>query len=157
MKDKQRKKKNRKKRIAVTLACIIFFVSSVLIGLQIGVIYTDHTWKHWYPDYEKEDISAVLEKETLDEADYALLYAQTGLTKIGVDGLLQENPASGKAKMLKIQVSILRSIRFPAIGLILILTPKRSRRTLRSGIWRTGISSSRRLRTFRGFGWGMPP
>ena len=103
MKDKQRKKKNRKKRIAVTLACIIFFVSSVLIGLQIGVIYTDHTWKHWYPDYEKEDISAVLEKETLDEADYALLYAQTGLTKIGVDGLLQENPASGKAKMLKIQ------------------------------------------------------
>ena len=103
MKDKQRKKKNRKKRIAVTLACIIYFVSSVLIGLQIGVIYTDHTWKHWYPDYEKEDISAVLEKETLDEADYALLYAQTGLTKIGVDGILQENPASGKAKMLKIQ------------------------------------------------------
>lgn len=85
------------------MACIIFFVSSVLIGLQIGVIYTDHTWKHWYPDYEKEEISAVLEKETLDEADYALLYAQTGLTKIGVDGLLQENPASGKAKMLKIQ------------------------------------------------------
>ena len=63
MKDKQRKKKNRKKRIAVTLACIIFFVSSVLIGLQIGVIYTDHTWKHWYPDYEKEDISAVLERK----------------------------------------------------------------------------------------------
>ena len=92
-----------KKRLAITLACVVFFVSSVLIGLQLGVIYTDKTWKHWYPDYEKEDISAVLEKETLDEADYALLYAQTGLTKIGVDGLLQENPASGKAKMLKIQ------------------------------------------------------
>ncbi|MFR1983473.1 MAG: hypothetical protein ACLS4Z_06860 [Christensenellaceae bacterium] len=132
-------------------------MSSVLIGLQIGVIYTDHTWKHWYPDYEKEDISAVLEKETLDEADYALLYAQTGLTKIGVDGLLQENPASGKAKMLKIQDFYFKKHTVSCDRFNPILTPKRSRRTLRSGIWRTGISSSRRPRTFRGFGWGMPP
>ncbi|MBQ8375242.1 MAG: hypothetical protein IJX98_06715 [Clostridia bacterium] len=31
-----------------------------------------------------------MEKETRSEEDYALLYRQTGLTKIGIDGLLEE-------------------------------------------------------------------
>lgn len=62
MEKEKRKKKNVKKRVAITLACIVFFVGSVLLGLQIGVIYTDCTWVHWWPDYEKKDITATLEK-----------------------------------------------------------------------------------------------
>ncbi len=94
-------RKNKKiKKIAVALACAVFFVSSVLAGLQFGVIYTDHAWKHWYAGYEKQDISALLDKETLSSGDYALLYAQTGLTRIGVDGLLQ---AGDKGRILAIQ------------------------------------------------------
>ena len=101
MKNRKRKKMSWKKRLAITLACVVFFVSSVLIGLQLGVIYTDKTWKHWYPDYEKADLSAVLAKEELTQEDYDLLYAQTGLTKIGVDGLWSE--ADGKKRILRIQ------------------------------------------------------
>lgn len=36
MEKEKRKKKNVKKRVAITLACIVFFVGSVLLGLQIG-------------------------------------------------------------------------------------------------------------------------
>lgn len=100
MKDRKRKKMSRKKKLAIALACVLFFVSGVLGGLQIGVVYTDKTWKHWYPAYEKEDITQILDKTELTDEDYALLYAQTGLTKIGIDGLLAEG---NKARILKIQ------------------------------------------------------
>ena len=100
MEKEKRKKKNVKKRVAITLACIVFFVGSVLLGLQIGVIYTDRTWVHWWPDYEKKDITATLEKSTLTAADYEPLYEQTGLTKLGVDGL---RDSGNSRQILKIQ------------------------------------------------------
>ena len=46
-------------------------------------------WAHrtpsFFPDYPREDLSAVLAKATLSPADYALLLAQTGLGKPAVD------------------------------------------------------------------------
>ena len=87
---KQRKKLKRKQKLAIALAVFIFFVGAVLGGLQLGVVWADASWEHWYPDYEKQDISAILQKDTLTDADYDLLYAQTGLTKLGIDGLLEE-------------------------------------------------------------------
>lgn len=35
------------------------------------------------PSYEKLDLTPYLEKETLSEEDYELLYHQTGLTRSG--------------------------------------------------------------------------
>lgn len=100
MKNKKAKKMSRKRKLAIVLACIVFFVSSVLVSLQLGVVYSDRSWTNWYPDYEKTDISALLDKAELTEEDYALLYAQTGLTRVGIDGLLAEND---KRRILKIQ------------------------------------------------------
>ena len=47
-------------------------------------------WKPCRPDYEKTDLTATLSKSFLDESDYEFLYRQTGLTKLGVDGLVSE-------------------------------------------------------------------
>ena len=96
----KRKKLSGKKKLAIGLAVFVLFVGGVLGGLQLGVVYTDAAWVHWFPDYEKEDISALLDKEELTDEDYALLYAQTGLTKLGIDGLLEDG---NKRQILAIQ------------------------------------------------------
>lgn len=76
------------KRILVVLVALLVFVASVLGLLQLGVVYTERSWVHFKPDYEKIDLSEILYKAELTEEDYQTLYKQTGLTKIGVDGLL---------------------------------------------------------------------
>lgn len=100
MKKQKKKKMSLKKRLAVALACFIFICAGILGGLQLGVVYADKTWVHWRPDYEQADISGILDKQTLSEEDYDALYAQTGLTKLGVDGLLESND---KSRILSIQ------------------------------------------------------
>lgn len=54
----------------------------------------------WTPDYPKADLSAVLEKEELTSGDYALLFAQTGLSEVAVDALRE---TGGTEKILRIQ------------------------------------------------------
>jgi hypothetical protein len=76
------------------------FAGVVLGVLQAGVIYSEKTWENWYPDYEKQDIRGILSKPTLSDEDYEILYAQTGLTKIGVDSTLA---TYGKSRILRIQ------------------------------------------------------
>lgn len=97
---KRRKKLSGRKKLAIALAAFVLFVGGVLGGLQLGVVWADKTWVHWRPDYEKTDITAVLDKEELTDEDYELLYRQTGLTKLGIDGLLE---AGKKSQILKIQ------------------------------------------------------
>ena len=77
-------------RIAIVFGAVLVFVCSVLGVLQAGVVYTKTHWEHWRPDYEQIDISALLDKNDKTEDDYETLYRQTGLTKIGIDDLLQE-------------------------------------------------------------------
>ena len=55
----------------------------------------------WRPDYEKREISAILDKQILSDEDYGLIYAQTGLTEIGVDRMLEKK--AGKSRILKLQ------------------------------------------------------
>ncbi len=85
---KDKTKRNKKRRLAIWLSILIFVVM-VLGFLQAGSIYTEKTWEQFYPDYDKVDILPILEKETLTDEDYELLYRQTGLTKLGIDGLLE--------------------------------------------------------------------
>ena len=75
------------------------FLAIVLV-LEIGV-FANHFYKDaYYPDYQKEDISFVLDKEALSDDDYALIFKQTGLTRAGVDALIF---AGKRDDVLKIQ------------------------------------------------------
>ncbi|MBQ7948559.1 MAG: hypothetical protein IJ284_02245, partial [Clostridia bacterium] len=92
---------------AVAIAVLLVLLA-VLGAFGLGVRYQISRWENWYPDYEKQDISALLEKTDRTAEDYALLYAQTGLTAVGVeDTLAQEN---GRETVLKIQEHYFREI-----------------------------------------------
>lgn len=95
-KAKNKPKKRRKFKIFIISLAVILILA---LGLQSGV-YANHRAGAWTPDYAKEDISKILKKDALSSDDYELLYAQTGLTKIGIDGLLAEGK---EEKILKIQ------------------------------------------------------
>ena len=88
------------KRLIVVLLSFAVFVSAVLGVLQLGVVYTERSWEHWSPDYEKTDILPILQKESLTEEDYETVYRQTGLTKLGLDGLLE---SKNYTQVLRIQ------------------------------------------------------
>lgn len=98
-KEKTKVKKRGKRRLAILLA-LLSFVLAVLSALQLGVVYTERYWTHYYPDYEKVELMPILNKATLTEEDYEILYRQTGLTKLGIDGLLEANR---KDRILQIQ------------------------------------------------------
>ena len=85
----KKKDKKTKRRLAVWIA-VLTFVVSALAFLQAGCVYAERSWTHFYPDYAQEDILPILEKAELTDEDYELLYRQTGLTKLGIDGLLAE-------------------------------------------------------------------
>ena len=80
---------------AIVLASIIF----ILAVLEIGILIRS-TWKPYRPEHAKENIGELILKDSLSDDDYRRLYRQTGLTKLGVDGLIE----AGRAyKILAIQ------------------------------------------------------
>ena len=85
---KNERKKNIGKRLPIVTLAILLFVSGTLGVVQLGVVCQTNAAVHWQPDYEKIDILPLLEKEARTEEDYAVLYAQTGLTKLGIGDLL---------------------------------------------------------------------
>lgn len=83
--------------LALLLAC------TALLGYVYLGIAVQHTKEiHWSPDYEQEDISALLYKAERTEEDYQKIYEQTGLTKLGVEGLIEQRLY---ARILRIQES----------------------------------------------------
>ena len=94
------KTEKRKKRGWAIFLSVLIFVGAVLGFLQLGSIYTEKTWSQFIPEYEQQDLLPILRKETLTEEDYELLYRQTGLTKLGIDGLLN---AGNMDRILQIQ------------------------------------------------------
>ena len=92
-------KKKLQKKLSVFLGvCIALLV--ILGALQITSEITHYSWEHWRPNYAKIDIAPLLDKSELTDSDYQTLYAQTGLTKLGIDDLLK---ADRKDRILKIQ------------------------------------------------------
>ena len=71
------------KIISVILAVVILIVATLSIGTAFSKNY-----KQWKPNYKMQDIKTVLQKTELSADDYALLFNQTGLTKIGVDAMI---------------------------------------------------------------------
>ena len=74
---------------AFALAFLAAFFSallSVVLGMGLAMAVVENSAR-FVPSYEKTDLTPYLEKETLPEEDYELLYHQTGLTRLGVDAL----------------------------------------------------------------------
>lgn len=83
---KAKKTKHKKLLIAASVLLIIFAIISILEALT-------EPSAHVRPDYDKKDISSILEKNNLSEDDYKELFYQTGLGKIAVDEILKHDNA----------------------------------------------------------------
>lgn len=83
--------KSKKRKVVAIVLAIVITLLALAGGAQLGSLIAEKTWKHWRPTYEKQDILPLLEKQTLTDEDYALLYAQTGLTRLGIDDLRARN------------------------------------------------------------------
>ncbi len=96
-----KKKWNIRKRLFAIFGGVVLFAVAVLGFLELGVLYTGKSWEQWYPDYEKQEISQLLDKETLTDEEYELVYRQTGLTRVAVDDMRVD--IGGRMRILNIQ------------------------------------------------------
>ena len=100
------------KRTAIVLSVVIVF-GTLFTGLEISFA----RWKKkgvWSPDYQMVALDEILEKSEFTDEDYALLYRQTGLTKLGVDGLMEDNQKN-KIKLIQERYFSKKSIRYDPI------------------------------------------
>lgn len=78
------------KNKAVRCVAILLLVAALIpLVLEGGTLYAERIFKPWRADYEKQELMPTLKKDTLTEADYELIYKQTGLTRVGTDALLE--------------------------------------------------------------------
>ena len=88
------------KRKSVKIIAICLAIAIIIpIILEIGVVISS-SYKAYVPDYEKIDISEILTKDELTDEDYETLFNQTGLTRLGIDGLIENGLAY---RIIKIQ------------------------------------------------------
>lgn len=90
---------SKRQRLFALFGGIFLFIFVLLGSLKIGE-WNAHAYEYYMPDYAQQNILPVLEKQQKTQEDYDFLYAQTGLTKLGIDGLLQEGNVD---KILAIQ------------------------------------------------------
>lgn len=92
-------KKKRKEAVARAIRITVGVGSLVTALLCLWTCLAERK-AHYRPDYDMIDIAEFLRKESLTEAEYDVLYRQTGLARIAVDELLQ----SGRGEeLLKLQ------------------------------------------------------
>ncbi|MDE7453762.1 MAG: hypothetical protein K2N22_05070 [Clostridia bacterium] len=100
------KAKKLSKKITAFIVCAVIITVLLITagGLQIGFVAADQI-SCWRPNYEMlstAEMDAILDKESLTKEDYKILYAQTGLTEIGIDRALAKG-AAGKNRIKSIQ------------------------------------------------------
>lgn len=88
-----------KNKLVRTTAIILIFSLVLILTLQTGT-WIRQAWRPWTPDYAMEDIEPTLQKDELLQSDYDFLYKQTGLSKLGIDSLIESGQ---KRKILLIQ------------------------------------------------------
>lgn len=87
------------KKILFTFTLLILLTCLVL---EIGYVISWNTAETGIPNYDKVNISTILEKGDITNDEYKLLYKQTGLTKIGVERALNQGQ-DGLIKIMEIQ------------------------------------------------------
>lgn len=67
-------------------------IGAVVLLATFLLFWTHHSEEdaHYTPDYPMENITEYLEQEQLDEEEYAILYRQTGLSRIAIDTLQEQ-------------------------------------------------------------------
>ena len=95
------RKIKRKRRLYLGFSIFLAVVFTLFCIGQIGHLYSDSTLRFWTPDYEKIDISALIEKPALSDEEYELLYRQTGLTKLGIDDMRKDEAGRNKIKEIQ--------------------------------------------------------
>ena len=75
--------------ISKVLAAII----AVAMVLYSGLVF-DHQNLQWIPDYKQKSLEEIILKTELSQEDYDIIYQQTGVTKIGVDELINHGKMS---------------------------------------------------------------
>ncbi|MEG1448802.1 MAG: hypothetical protein RSC41_05665 [Oscillospiraceae bacterium] len=75
--------------IKKVVVCLVIFIMSALLFLFSSQIIFAHRNAYFSPDYEKEDITHLLDKTTMEKQDYETLFLQTGLWKSAIDTLKQ--------------------------------------------------------------------
>ena len=68
-------------------------IIAIAIVLYSGMV-VDHQTLQWIPDYEQQSIDEIILKTELSQEDYDIIYKQTGVTKIGVDNLMNNDKLS---------------------------------------------------------------
>jgi uncharacterized protein YycO len=108
---KSKKIKHKKLLITASILLIIFAIISILEALTEPSAYIR-------PDYDKKDISSILEKTNLSDDDYKELFYQTGLGKTAVDEIL--NHDDGVSEIFKFQENFFKNnkILCESIGII---------------------------------------
>ncbi len=106
-------KKTRHKKIII--AAVVFLLIYLSVSIMNILIEPDG---YFVPDYEKTDISEILEKNQLSEEDYRELFYQTGIGKTAVDEILSS--ANGKDELLEFQDNFMRknNVLCESIGII---------------------------------------
>lgn len=101
----------------------LFFSFLIIIVVFLGgwTAYAEgHA--HYTPEYEKVDITSVLQKEWLTEEDYELLFYQTGMAKAGVDALWAKDE---QRKLLYLQERFFEKVELECLRSNLIVQSER--------------------------------
>lgn len=93
---KEKKFKSNQKKALIAFITIIIIIAAIATVEKLI-----EPMGYFRPDYDKRDITGILEKEVLSDDDYKELFYQTGLGKTAVDEILKDK--SGKEKILEFQ------------------------------------------------------
>lgn len=84
----------RRRKILTAVVSFVTLCAVVFCAMTIG-FYARHPFRRWRPDYDRIDISYILEKDLdeLTDEDYSVLFAQTGVTRLGIDPIFERGDA----------------------------------------------------------------
>ena len=94
---KNKKFKINRKKVLIAFITIIIIIAAIAIAEKLI-----EPMGYFHPDYDKTDITDILEKEMLSDEDYKELFYQTGLGKTAVDEIMK-NKVLGKERILEFQ------------------------------------------------------
>lgn len=132
----------------------LIFLFTLIASMMILLLWTASAEKnaHYTPEYEQIDLAPVLQKEEFSDADYAILFRQTGLARTGVDELCDNG---GQEDILYLQQRLFAPIEYECRRSVFLCS---SERIVEQSIVKNFLPAAQNgdiLITFSGhfFGW----